>query len=67
LDFVAATVLWPLLETPMQLQQMQTRWLALYPRDWQTGQPADVQTIASQLSELLLMLEQYLYVLIISP
>jgi SAM-dependent methyltransferase len=67
LDFVAATVLWPLLETPMQLQQMQTRWLALYPRDWQTGQPADAQTIASQLSELLLMLEQYLYVLIISP
>ena len=66
LDFVAATVLWPLLEIPMQFHEIQTRWLELYPRDWHTGQPTDAATVASQLTELLLMLEQYLYVLIIS-
>lgn len=65
LDFIAAAVLWPLLETPMTFTELQTRWQRLYPYDWHTGNPLPPSEIANQLHELLLRLESYLYVLIV--
>jgi ubiquinone/menaquinone biosynthesis C-methylase UbiE len=65
LDFVTASVLWPLLEMPMKFVQIKARWLSLYPRQWSTSNPANAQIIEIQLREKLLMLEKYLYVLII--
>lgn len=65
LEFITATVLWPLLEMPMTWNQLNARWLHLYPQDWRTAQPTDAQSVSEQLTELLLMLERYLYVLIV--
>jgi len=66
LDFVTASVLCPLLEMPMRFSQIKDRWLHLYPQDWLTSNPTDVQAITIKLQEILLMLEKYLYVLIVS-
>lgn len=66
LDFVTATVLWPLLEKPMKFDQIKTRWLNLYPKDWKTEKPSDLEVIQKRLAEILLMLEKYLYILIVS-
>ncbi|WAS04521.1 class I SAM-dependent methyltransferase [Gloeomargaritales cyanobacterium VI4D9] len=66
LDFVTASVLWPLLEMPMRFSQIKDRWLHLYPQDWSTSNPTDAKVITIKLQEILFMLEKYLYVLIVS-
>ncbi len=66
LDFVTASVLWPLFTMPMRFDELKARWLYLYPHQWSTANPTHPQTIESKLTEILLMLEKYLYVLIVS-
>jgi hypothetical protein len=50
----------------MRFSQIKDRCLHLYPQDWLTSNPTDVQAITIKLQEILLMLEKYLYVLIVS-
>ncbi|APB33334.1 SAM-dependent methyltransferase [Gloeomargarita lithophora Alchichica-D10] len=66
LDFVTASVLWPLLEMPMQFNQIQARWLHLYPQNWLTENHTHPTIVIEKLKDILFRLEQYLYVMIVS-
>ena len=64
IDAIALGALWPLFAGTQSFQNLLQRWLQLYPRDLLTLEPIPVETASTMLRELLLFLNQYLYVLL---
>ncbi len=64
LDAIALGALWPLFEGTQSFESLLQRWLQLYPRDLLTLEPVPVDVARTMLRELLLFLNQHLYVLL---
>jgi len=64
IDAIALGALWPLFEGTQSFESLLQRWLQLYPRDLLTLEPVPVEIARTMLRELLLFLEQSLYVLL---
>ncbi len=64
IDAIALGALWPLFEGTQSFESLLERWLQLYPRDLLTLQPVPMEIANTMLRELLLFLNQYLYVLL---
>lgn len=64
IDAIGLGALWPLFAGPQSFADLRQRWLQLYPRDLLTLAPVPEEIAGTMLRELLLFLNQYLYVLL---